>query len=130
MRIALLVIAALALAGYVAVAFVLPQMEGSEAKAAAQALVAGTGSAQQQVAAAAKKAGKLEGSGNGIKIAATGDAKLGAMKWLVDPNGTVHGWNEKNAIEIALTPTLQGGAVVWHCRGYPIDAMPASCGGR
>jgi hypothetical protein len=130
MRVALLVIAGLALVGYIVVAFVLPQMAGSEAKDAAQALIAGTSLAQEQVAAAAQKAGKLDGSGNGIKLTPKTDAKLGEMKWLVDPNGTVHGWNNKNAIEIALTPSLQGGKVDWHCHGYPIDAMPASCGGH
>jgi hypothetical protein len=130
MRTALLVIAGLALVGYIVVAFVLPQMAGSEAKEAARTLLAGTNSAQQQVAAAAQKAGKLDGSGNGIKLAPKSDDKLGGMKWLVDPNGTVHGWNDKNAIEITLTPSLHGGKVDWHCRGYPIDAMPASCGGH
>mgnify|MGYP003425392946 CR=1 FL=1 len=56
MRAALLVIAGLALAGFIAVSFVLPQMAGSEAKEAAQALVAGADAAKQQVAAAAGKA--------------------------------------------------------------------------
>jgi len=130
MRIALLVIAGLALAGYVVVAFVLPQMAGAEASEAAQALIAGTSSAQHQVAAAAQKAGKLAGSGNGIKLAARNGDKFGELKWLVDPSGTIHGWNDKNAIEIALTPTLQAGKVDWACRGFPISAMPANCGGH
>ena len=73
MRAALLVIAGLALAGYVAVAFVLPSMAGSEVRAAGQALVTGADAAKQQVSAAAEKAGKLEGSGNGIKVAAKDD---------------------------------------------------------
>jgi hypothetical protein len=27
-------------------------------------------------------------------------------------------------------PTLQGGKTNWNCKGYPMDAMPANCGGR
>lgn len=130
MRIPLLIIAGLALIGFIAVAFVLPQMAGSEAKAAAQALISGMDQARQQVAAAAQKGGKLDGSGNGIKLAAKSDGKFGELSWLVDPGGTIHGWNRKNAIEVVLTPTLQGGQLAWRCRGFPIDAMPASCGGR
>ena len=53
MRAALLVIAALALVGFIAVSFVLPGMAGAEAKEAAQALIAGTEAIKQQVAAAA-----------------------------------------------------------------------------
>jgi len=25
---------------------------------------------------------------------------------------------------------MQGGKVAWNCRGYPVDAMPANCGGH
>jgi len=45
-------------------------------------------------------------------------------------NGAIRGWNEKNAIEVSMMPALQGGKVSWNCRGYPITAMPASCGGK
>jgi len=41
MRIGLLIVAGLALIGFLAVAVVLPQMAGTEAKEAAQALIAG-----------------------------------------------------------------------------------------
>lgn len=130
MRAALLVIAGLALIGFIAVAFVLPQMAGAEAKEAAQALVSGAETAKQPVAAAAEKAGNLAGAGASVKIAAKSDAKLGEMKWIVEANGAIRGWNEKNAIEISLTPKLEGGKVSWTCRGYPNASMPASCGGR
>lgn len=130
MRAALLIIAALALAGFLAVAVVLPQMAGSEAKDAAQALISGTDAAKQQVAAAAEKAGNLAGSGKDVKIAARADAKHGELKWIVETNGVIRGWNEKNAIEISVTPSLKGGKVNWACRGYPNASMPASCGGR
>jgi hypothetical protein len=105
-------------------------MAGSEAREAAQALVAGAEPAKQQVAAAAEKSGKLEGVGDGVKIAPKSDPKHGEMKWIVSGNGAIRGWNEKNALEITLMPTLQGGKASWNCKGYPIDAMPASCGGR
>jgi hypothetical protein len=130
MRAALLVIAGLALIGFIAVAFVLPQMAGSEAKEAAQALVSGAETAKQPVAAAAEKAGNLAGAGANVKIAAKADAKFGDLKWIVEANGAIRGWNEKNAIEISLTPKLDGGKVSWTCRGYPNASMPASCGGR
>lgn len=129
MRVVLLIVAGLALIGFVAVSFILPGMAGAEAKEAAQALVAGAEAAKQQVAAAASKAGNVAGSGNGVKVSAKSDAKHGELKWLVEANGAVRGWNEKNAIEIAITPALQGGKVNWTCRGYPKSAMPASCGG-
>ena len=45
MRIGLLVVAGLALIGFLAVAVVLPQMAGTEAKEATQALVAGADAA-------------------------------------------------------------------------------------
>jgi type II secretory pathway pseudopilin PulG len=130
MRAALLIIAGLALAGFLAVSVVLPQMAGSEAKDAAQALVSGAEAAKQQVAAAAEKAGNLSGSGKVAKVAARNDAKHGELKWIVEVNGTVRGWNEKNAIEVSISPSLQSGKVSWNCRGYPITAMPASCGGK
>jgi hypothetical protein len=128
MRAALLVVAGLALIGYVVVAWVLPRMAGSEAKEAAQALVAGAETAKQQVGAAAEKSGKL--SGAGVKLVEKDDPKHGKMKWIVSENGAIRGWNEKNALEVTLTPTLQGGKASWNCKGYPVDAMPANCGGR
>lgn len=130
MRAALLVIAGLALIGYVAVAWVLPAMAGSEVKAAAQALVAGAEPAKQQVSAAAEKAGNLNGAGNGIKVVEKDDPKHGKMKWIVAENGAIRAWNEKNAIEVTLTPSLQGGKTSWNCKGYPVDAMPPACGGK
>ena len=130
MRVGLLVVAAIALIGFLAVAVVLPQMAGAEAKDAAQALVAGAEQARQQVAAAAEKAASLAGAGKDIKVAEKTDPKHGAMKWLVEEGGAIRGWNEKNAIEIALTPALQGGKVSWTCKGYPVNAMPSTCGGR
>jgi hypothetical protein len=129
MRVALIVIAGLALVGFIAVSFVLPQMAGTEAKEAAQTLVAGVDAAKQQVAAAAEKAGNLAGSGANVKLANKSDAKLGEFKWIVEANGAIRGWNEKNAIEIAVTPKLEGGKVAWTCRGYPNASMPATCGG-
>ena len=130
MRAVLLVIAGLALIGFVAVSFVLPQMAGAESKEAAMALVAGAEAAKQQVAAKAAKAGNLSGSGDGIKLASKPDAKHGEFKWLIEANGAIRGWNEKNAIEISMSPKLEGGKVEWNCRGYPNASMPASCGGR
>ena len=130
MRTALLVVAGLVLIGFIVVAFVLPQMAGSEAKEAAQALVAGAEPARQQVTAAAEKAASLNGAGKTVKIAPKNDPKHGELKWLVSDNGEIRGWNEKNALEIAVTPALSGGKVAWSCRGYPVDAMPATCGGR
>lgn len=130
MRIALLVVAGLALIGFVVVAVVLPQMSGAEAKEAAQMLVAGADAAKQQVAVAAEKAGNLDKSGANVKVPSKADPKHGEMKWVVESGGTVRGWNEKNAIEVSVRPALQGGKVTWSCRGYPIVAMPASCGGK
>lgn len=126
----LLVVAGLALIGFLAVAVVLPQMAGTEAKEAAQALISGAEPAKQRVSGAAEKAGKLAGTGKDIKAVEKSDPKHGAMKWIVADNGAIRGWNEKNALEVALTPTLQGGKVTWSCKGYPVSAMPASCGGR
>jgi Tfp pilus assembly protein FimT len=129
MRAALIVVAVLALAGFLAVAVVLPQMAGSDAREAAQTLIAGADGARQQVAVAAQKAGSLAGSGKDLRLAARTDPKHGELKWIIEANGAIRGWNEKNAIEISIMPSLQGGAVTWNCRGYPITAMPASCGG-
>jgi len=130
MRIALLVIAALALVGFLMVAVVLPQKAGADSKEAAQALVAGADPAKQQVAAAAEKAGNLAGSGKGVKVAPKSDSKFGEMKWIVEDGGAIRGWNEKNALEIALMPTLNAGKASWNCKGYPVSAMPTTCGGR
>jgi hypothetical protein len=130
MRIGLLIVAGLALIGFVVVAVVLPQMAGNEAKEAAQALVSGAQPAREQVGAAAEKAGNLSGTGKGVKVAARNDPKHGELKWLVGDDGAIRGWNEKNALEIALTPSVQSGKVSWNCKGYPVSAMPQSCGGR
>jgi hypothetical protein len=130
MRIGLLFIAALALVGFVVVAFVLPRMAGEDAKQAAQALIAGAEPAQREVAAAAEKSGTLGGSGKDVKLAPKNDAKHGELKWLVSEAGAIRAWNERNAIEVTFMPQLQGGKTVWTCRGYPVNAMPASCGGR
>jgi hypothetical protein len=48
----------------------------------------------------------------------------------VGDDGSIRGWNKKNALEIALLPTLQAGKVAWSCKGYPVNAMPQSCAGR
>ena len=130
MRAALLVIAGLALIGYVAVAWVLPSMAGSEVRAAAQALVTGAEQAKQQVAARAEKSGNLAGAGNGVKLIEKDDPKYGRMKWIVADNGAIRAWNEQNALEVTFTPSLQGGKTSWSCKGYPVDAMPAGCGGK
>jgi len=131
MRIGLLVVAGLALVGFLVVAVVLPQMAGSEAKEAATALIAGTEAARAAVRATAEKnGGNLSGSGKGIKVPSKSDPKHGELKYIVAEDGAIRGWNEKNALEIALTPAAQGGKVSWNCKGYPVSAMPAECGGR
>jgi hypothetical protein len=130
MRAVLLVIAGLALIGYVAVAWVLPSMAGSEVRAAAQALVSGADQAKKEVSAKAEKAGNLAGAGNGVKLVEKEDPKYGKMKWIVAENGAIRAWNEKNALEVTFTPALQGGKATWNCKGYPVDAMPPSCGGK
>jgi hypothetical protein len=130
MRIGLLIVAGLALAGFLVVAVVIPQMAGNESKDAAQALISGAAPAQLQVAAAAEKSGALANSGKGVKIAPKNDPKHGELKWLVSDEGAIRGWNEKNALEVTFTPALQGGKATWSCRGYPVSAMPASCGGH
>ena len=130
MRVGLLIVAAIALVGFLAVAVVLPQMAGAEAKDAAQALIAAADQAKQQVGATVEKSASLAGSGKDVKIPERNDAKHGSMKWIVSENGAIRGWNEKNAIEFALTPSLAGGKVAWNCKGYPVNAMPQNCGGR
>jgi hypothetical protein len=130
MRIALLVVAGLALIGFLAVAVVLPQKAGADARDAAQALISGAEAAKRQVAASAEKTGNLSGVGKGIKVAAKSDPKHGELKWIVSDNGDIRGWNEKNALEVTITPSLQSGKASWNCRGYPITVMPTDCGGR
>ncbi len=129
MRTALLIVAGLALVAFLTVAVVLPGMAGAGAKEAAQALVAGAETAQRQVAAAAGKAGSLAGSGRDVKVPSRTDSGHGEMKWIVSEDGAIRGWNDKNAIEIVLTPALQAGKITWACKGYPHSAMPANCGG-
>jgi hypothetical protein len=130
MRAILIVVAILALAGFLTVAVILPQMAGGAAREAAQALSEGADAAKQQVEAAAQKAGNLAGAGKDIKLPSRTDPKHGELKWVVEPNGAIRGWNEQNAIEISIVPTQQGNSVTWNCRGYPITTMPAACGGR
>lgn len=130
MRMGLLIVAALALAGFVAVAVVLPQMESGEVRDAAAVLVSGANAAKAEVSAAAEKAANLTASGEKVKVAPKTDPKYGEFKWIVEPNGVIRGWNEKNAIEFALTPTLTGGKVSWNCKGYPTQSMPVTCGGK
>lgn len=130
MRVMLLVIAGLALVGFVVVAVVLPRMDQSRTKDAAQALVSGAEAAKQQVGAAAEKSGNLSGAGKGVRLQARIDPQYGEMKWIVSDNGAIRGWNEQNALEVTLTPSLKGGKTDWDCKGYPVNAMPATCGGR
>ena len=130
MRIALLVVAGVALVGFLFVAVVLPQKAGADAKEAAQALITGADPAKQQVAASVEKSGNLSGAGRGIKVAAKSDPKHGEMKWIVSENGDIRGWNERNALEVTMTPSLQSGKASWNCKGYPVMAMPPNCGGH
>ena len=130
MRIGLLVVAGAALLGFLAIAVVLPQMQSGEIRDAAAVLVSGTNAAKTEVTAAAEKAGNLAGAGANVKIAPKADPKYGELKWIVEPGGSIRGWNEKNAIEIALIPTLSGGKVAWICKGYPAQSMPVTCGGK
>jgi hypothetical protein len=130
MRVALLVVAGLALVGFLIVAVVLPQKAGADAREAAQALIAGADPARQQVSASVEKSGQVNGVGKGIKVAARIDPKHGEMKWFVSENGDIRGWNEKNALEVTMTPSVQSGKANWNCKGYPVMAMPPNCGGR
>lgn len=130
MRTALYIVAGIVLAAFLAVAFVVPSMQGSEEREAAAALVAGTDPAKKQVAAAAERAGSLAGSGNGVKLGSKNDPGFGELKWIVEMNGVIRGWNDRSAIEIDVRPRLESGKVGWSCRGYPIASMPQSCGGR
>ena len=129
MRIGLLIVAGLALIGFLVVAVALPHMQSTEAKDAAQALITGAEPAKRQVAAAAEKSGNVRAAGP-IKLASRIDPKHGEMKWIASDDGVVHGWNEQNAIEITLMPSVVGSKVSWRCKGYPVDAMPPSCGGN
>ena len=130
MRIVLMMIAVLALAGFLVVAVVLPKMAGDETRDAARALLAGVDAAQKQVTERAEKTGNLSGAGKDVKVASRNDPKHGELKWLVSENGAIRGWNEKNAIEVTLTPSMPGSKVAWSCKGYPVSSMPQSCGGR
>jgi len=130
MRIALLVVAGLALIGFLYVAVLGPQMAGAKEREAAKALLAGADPAKTQVSAAAEKSGNLAGSGKDVKIADKNDGQLGDMRWIVADDGAIRGWNKSNAIEFLMTPTLSGGKVTWSCKGYPVTAMPQTCGGR
>ena len=130
MRAGLLVLAAIALAAFIAIAVVLPRMANSELKAAAVVLIAGADAAKSEVSAAAEKAANLTGAGANLKIASRVDANAGEMKYVVELNGVIRGWNEKNAIEIVMTPALPDAKTRWICKGYPHDAMPQSCGGK
>src|SRR3954464_2299099 len=130
MRIGLLLVAVLALAGFLLVAFVLPQRADAQAKEAAQALIAGAEPAQRQGGAIAERSGNLAGAGRDIKIPARDDPKHGELKWLVSEGGAIRGWNARNAIEVTFIAVLQGGKTSGPCRGFPASAMPASCAGR
>jgi hypothetical protein len=129
MRSMLLVVAGIALAGFLGVVL-FQQKEEADRREAAQALISGAEPAKKQVAASAEKAGNLSGAGKEVKASAKNDPKLGEMKWIVSENGDIRGWNEKNALEVTITPTLQSGKANWNCRGYPVVVMPANCGGR
>ena len=130
MRAGLLILAGIALAGFIVIAVVLPRMASSDLKAAAASLVAGADEAKAQVGAVAERAANVGGSGASLKIAARVDANAGEMKYVVEQNGVIRGWNRTNAIEIVLTPNLSGAKTNWTCKGFPHDAMPPSCGGR
>ncbi|HVL35774.1 MAG TPA: hypothetical protein VM489_08910 [Burkholderiales bacterium] len=129
-RIALLVVAGIALVGFLAVAVVLPYQQEAAAREAAAALISGAESAKQQVSASAEKSGNVAGAGRGIKVAPRIDPKHGELKWIVSENGDIRGWNERNALEVTMTPSLKGGKASWNCRGFPVSAMPPHCGGR
>src|SRR5258706_7376143 len=130
MRIGLLLVAVLALAGLLLVAFVLQKRADAQAKEAVKALIAAAEPARRQVGAIAEKNGNLAGAGRDIKIPMRDDPKHGELKWLVSEGGAIRGWNARNAIEITFTAGLQSGKASWTCRGYPISAMPATSGGR
>jgi hypothetical protein len=129
MRVGLLIVAALALIGFIVVAVVLPEMAGAKSKEAAEALIAGADPGKQQVGQNAERSGKLAGAGKGVKIPPQQN-QHGNLKWIVEDDGTIRGWNEQNALEIALMPTLEGSKVSWRCKGYPVSSMPPTCGGR
>src|SRR6266513_4698556 len=84
MRIGLLIVAGLALIGFLVVAVVLPHMQGTEAKEAAQALIEGAEPAKQRVGVAAEKTGHV--SGRGTKVTRPKDPKYGDMNGIVSIN--------------------------------------------
>src|SRR4051812_7229204 len=117
MRVSLLVVAALALIGFVVVAVVVPQTQGAKAKEAAQALVAGAGPAQQQVSSTVEKSGNLSGAGRGVKIAEKSDPKAGRLKWIPAQDGADPGRKVGNALQGALPPNAQARRRGWAWTG-------------
>ena len=65
-----------------------------------------------------------------MRAAEAKDAAQSLVSGADSANGAIRGWNEKNALEVTITPTLQSGKASWACKGYPVDAMPTTCGGR
>jgi len=122
--------AGLALAAFVVLVVVMPRIQRAEARGAARALIDGARLAERQIGATARQAGSLAAAGHGVKLSSRADPKLGRLEWVVADNGVIRGWNRKHAVEIAITPALSGGAISWRCHGFPIDAMPADCGGH
>src|SRR4051812_49726581 len=118
MRIVLLMVAGLALAGFLVVAVVLPQMAGAETKQAADALLAGAEAAQKQVTERAEKSGNVAGSGAEVKITAKKDPKHGGLKWLGAEKGALRGWNEKKAIQNKPIPSMPGRQIALARQGY------------
>jgi len=86
----------------------------------------GANTAKSDVTAAAEKSGNLAGSGANVKVEKKIDPKYGELKWIVEPGGVIHGWNEKNAIEIALTPDARGRKGRLDVQGVPAQSMPVT----
>jgi len=128
MRTILLIVAGLALIVFLGLAVVMPQMATAELKSAAQALIAGARTLKDQVTVTAEKSGSLAGAGKNVRAVVRTDPKHGELKWIATANGAIRAWNERNAIEIALTPEMRAGRIDWVCTGYPHSAMPEGCG--
>ncbi len=130
MRIALLIVAGIALIGFLAVAVVLPHKAGADAREAAQALISGAEPAQKQVAALAEKTGNLAGVGKGHQ--ARGEERSQARRAQVDRvRERRHPRLEREERDRSHHDARRcnRGKANWNCKGYPVTVMPASCGG-
>jgi len=107
-------------------AIILPTYDCITPRVKAGEIILSASMARTEIADRFAQSHTLEGSGVGVRV-----EEFGRLAYTrVMPEGTIILVGKDPAIAVVFEPFLQKGKLEWKCKGYPENAVPASCRDR